>query len=477
MVDDYGSVSISIYCGAYSSNSYENFKTSTDSKYSLFYQSSAYTANHAVTIVGYDDSFDKTIFYNAGYSEPAMDGAFIVKNSWGTSWGYNGGYFYMSYDSYLDTIYAFGDLVSRDTYDYEYDYTPYMPVGKSTSYYDETQSEEDRIYFGSYANYFEKQSSGSEKINKISVYVISPDTTLNLYIDTDASDEKFDSPTAVAATEIGDGSASYTVDGYDITVPYAGNYVFELAEPVEVDNDFTVIVYGESKNGAPVAYESTYDFISHKCTGNGYISSSVTGGTYTEQTSLDFMIRAYTEEVPVTVTVDGTGYTASYGDILSDVLSENSISDTVYETVSGEDNSYTPADTTAAVTDDITLYTSSYICAPTIEMNNYQTLTEDGNNIIRFVGEITDNLDDKVSTITALGFVYSTDGSETTTTTTDLYSSLESYTPEDGIYLFKLDELTAGDYTVSAYVKYKLTDSEDVITVYTSEQTITTSSE
>lgn len=38
-------------------------------------------ANHAVTIVGWDDSYSKENF-NAEHQPPA-DGAWIVKNSWG----------------------------------------------------------------------------------------------------------------------------------------------------------------------------------------------------------------------------------------------------------------------------------------------------------------------------------------------------------------------------------------------------------
>lgn len=53
------------------------------------------TMNHAVTIVGWDDSYSKENFAEA--NRPSKDGAYIAINSWGESWGDNG-YFYISYE-------------------------------------------------------------------------------------------------------------------------------------------------------------------------------------------------------------------------------------------------------------------------------------------------------------------------------------------------------------------------------------------
>jgi len=81
---NYGSVTIN-YNAIHDSPEY-NPKT-----FAQYYNGTA-PSNHAVSIVGWDDNFKKENFN----IKPPSDGAFIVKNSWGKSWG-DGGYFYLSY--------------------------------------------------------------------------------------------------------------------------------------------------------------------------------------------------------------------------------------------------------------------------------------------------------------------------------------------------------------------------------------------
>ncbi|MDR1016289.1 MAG: lectin like domain-containing protein [Coriobacteriales bacterium] len=64
--------------------------------------------NHAVTVVGYDDTYPATNFSQ----RPPGAGAFLIQNSWGKAWG-DQGYFWLSYyDRTYSQIWAF-DLYSK----------------------------------------------------------------------------------------------------------------------------------------------------------------------------------------------------------------------------------------------------------------------------------------------------------------------------------------------------------------------------
>ena len=57
-----------------------------------YYNGTTIGTGHAVCVVGWDDNYSKFNFATV----PAGNGAFLVRNSWGTGWGMSG-YFYVSY--------------------------------------------------------------------------------------------------------------------------------------------------------------------------------------------------------------------------------------------------------------------------------------------------------------------------------------------------------------------------------------------
>ncbi len=126
--------------------------------------------NHAVAIVGWNDSYAKTKFT----PQPPGNGAFIVRNSWGTGWGENG-YFYMSYyDVSLWIGAQFYNAAGTANYARIYDYDP---LGWTNSL-GWTSGQTNMSWF---ANIF-KASSSAPKIKAVSFYTPTPNCPYELRI-------------------------------------------------------------------------------------------------------------------------------------------------------------------------------------------------------------------------------------------------------------------------------------------------------
>ena len=158
----YGGVATSMY---YANRLIMN----SDGKVYQYYNGSDPT-NHAVTIVGWDDSVK--------INNAEGNGAWIVKNSWGESWlkryGQDG-YFYVSYyDTRFATPGGYNSLtfILNDTQkfdkNYQYDisgHTDYLYIENNTVWYKNVFNATDNEFLAGVSTYFEKNTTWQLTIN------------------------------------------------------------------------------------------------------------------------------------------------------------------------------------------------------------------------------------------------------------------------------------------------------------------------
>ena len=174
----YGAISTKTYM---QNNSYLN---TADSTYEYYCNNNNYTANHAVTIVGWDDTYKKENFSSL-YGKPSHDGAYLVLNSWGSSWG-AAGYYYVSYDDAIiertlygvikikdksyDNIYQHDILGSNQIIGYNSINTAYMGnvfSKKNTSVYEELDEVSFQLFTKSNVKVYVNLASGDLNINNL----------------------------------------------------------------------------------------------------------------------------------------------------------------------------------------------------------------------------------------------------------------------------------------------------------------------
>lgn len=125
-IEKYGAVGVSYYA-PYAPESLTDQDIFYNDKTGAYYCNDIYdesnkkarTANHAVTIVGWDDNYDISNFNEK--ARPNNKGAWIVKNSWGQKEGDNG-YLYISYEDKSLEEYISADFTNTSEYHYNYFY-------------------------------------------------------------------------------------------------------------------------------------------------------------------------------------------------------------------------------------------------------------------------------------------------------------------------------------------------------------------
>ena len=269
MVQAYGAA----YASYYHESSYLNYDTAA------YYCQKTYT-NHAITVIGWDDSYSKDNFNTT----PEGDGAWLCKNSWGDTMGIDG-YFYISY---YDTSFQKGNVA--------------VFVGKESDsklnnyYYGGGVDIATYVYTKGIAQCFTAKANpdGLENIVGTGFYSYSSGVnySIQVYLNPDTENGVVTDP------ESGEAMFETPEEG---TTAYAGYYTVDFTTPVEVeDGDIfsVVITFGKS---VAIPMDSTYTLTSGSVTVYDSVNTDAPGESFSKPSGYSQFISLYEE--------DGSGYT------------------------------------------------------------------------------------------------------------------------------------------------------------------------
>ena len=194
-----------------------NLSSASDGTVYNYYDTAASGGGHAVMIVGWDDTYSRN---NFAWAQPANDGAWLIRNSWGNYIDY----FWMSYEtaSLQDTAWVF-DFEASDEYDNNYQ----LDGGLETC----------SVSYTTMANVFTAKNDNEVKSETLKAVSLSTSMSTNvnytIEVYTDLTDEK--NPLSGTKQE------SATTQG---TTAYAGRYTIELNNEVKIvpGSRFAIVV-------------------------------------------------------------------------------------------------------------------------------------------------------------------------------------------------------------------------------------------
>ena len=246
--------------------------------------------NHAIAIVGWDDSYSKDNF-NA---KPASDGAWIVKNSYGPEFG-DQGYFYVSYeDRTLTEFIAFEAVTAAEQFDNNYQYD-----GTANPAYSYNKGEW-------YANVFQAKGANgfNEELKAVGVYTLTTNCNYEVEVYTGLTDvSKPTSGTKVYDVPV---TGTLTDAGYQtITLPSAVS--------LTAGESFAVLVRLKDSYGANayIGADSTYQndwitFIANVSDNQSFVFVNNKWYDFGKEARANVRIKAYTD-----VTSEKSAFTLS----------------------------------------------------------------------------------------------------------------------------------------------------------------------
>ena len=237
-----------------------------------YYYNGSSGTNHAVDIVGWDDNYAASNFSTT----PPGNGAFIVRNSWGSGWGASG-YFYLSY---YDTQFArasdcatFEGVQSASNYGaiYQYDplgYTAATGYGSTTAWM---------------ANMF--TATSAQQLDAVGFYALAASTAYEVYA----------GPSLAGLTKVASGTLEQA-GFHTVTVPAgttwaaAGTFVVAVKLTTPGLSTPVALEYPSAGYASPTA-----------ATGQSYMSNDGTSWTDVAASYADtnVCLKAYASRIPI----------------------------------------------------------------------------------------------------------------------------------------------------------------------------------
>lgn len=275
-----------------------------------YYNYEIKSTNHAVTIVGWDDTISRDNFKSTDSDGkeyvPEGDGAWLIKNSWGAyNFRTNGGYMWISYydlsaNSGNATYY---EVAKKDSYDYNYQYDGNTEIGYGLI--DSTGA--DFILANKYANVFTvKKGTGTQKLDAVAFSVKDANTSYSIQIYKNPALNIEDANGTITGNTDNPESGTPLLDT-PVTgkTTFAGYYTVNMPSTVKLDegDTFAVVITFDDETSMDYSYiySATAGITSVSRNNESYYAPSGKlvdmYETYLKKYSINMCIKAFTSKV------------------------------------------------------------------------------------------------------------------------------------------------------------------------------------